>query len=97
MDCCTPDLRISEVDGHVRLGLDGFGEVEGASLQEAGDALVDYVLNIALTLRSGAVGALTPECCVDRSLLEFVWCVSEIAAAGGDPREALFGPNPLAM
>jgi hypothetical protein len=29
------------------------------------------------------------------TVLDFVWQLGELAAAGGDPRELLFGPNPL--
>jgi hypothetical protein len=94
MDSWTPELRISELHGRVRLGLDGFGDVEGASLQEAGDALIARLLNIAMALRSGATGHLSPECGVDRGHLEFIWRIGEVAAAGGDPRELLFGANP---
>ena len=95
METWTPDLRISEVDGRLRLGLDGFGDVEGASLQEAGDALVARLLEIAMAFRSGAIGPLSTECGIDHGLLEFIWRIGDIAAAGGEPRELLFGSNPL--
>lgn len=95
MENWTPDLRISEVDGRVRLGLDGFGDVEGGSLQEAGDALVTRLLEIAMAFRSGAIGPLSTECGIDHGLLEFIWRIGDVAAAGGEPRELLFGPNPL--
>jgi hypothetical protein len=96
METWTPDLRISEVHGRVRLGLDGFGDVEGASLQEAGDALVARLLEIAMAFRSGAIGPLSTECGIDHRLLEFIWRIGDVAAAGGEPRELLFGHNPLA-
>jgi hypothetical protein len=96
METWTPELRISEVDGRVRLGLDGFGDVEGANLQEAGDALVARLLAIAMAFRNGAIGPLSTECGIDHRLLEFIWRVGDVAAAGGEPRELLFGPNPLA-
>jgi hypothetical protein len=95
METWTPDLRISEVDGRLRLGLDGLGDVEGASLQEAGDALVAQLLEIAMAFRSGAIGPLSTECGIDHGLLEFIWRIGDIAAAGGEPRELLFGSNPL--
>jgi hypothetical protein len=91
----TPALRISEVGGRVRLGLDGFGDVEGDSLQEAADELVIRLLSISLVIRSGGVGPLCSECCPDLALLSFVWELGEVTVAGGDPRELLFGPNPL--
>jgi len=89
----APELRISEVDGHVRLGLDGLGEVEGATLQEAGDALVSRLLTIAMALRSGGIGPVSSECDVDRGLMEFIWRIGDVAAAGGEPRELLFGSS----
>jgi hypothetical protein len=91
----TPTLRVSEIGGRVRLGLDGFGEVEGDTLQEAADELVARLLSIAIVVRSGGVGPLCSECCPDLAVLDFVWQLGELAAAGGDPRELLFGPNPL--
>ena len=36
----SPTLRICEIGGRVRLGLEGFGHVEGPTLQEAADVLV---------------------------------------------------------
>jgi hypothetical protein len=91
----TPALRISEVGGRVRLGLVGFGDVEGDSLQEAADELLTRLLSISMVIRSGGVGPLCSECCPDLALLNFVWELGEVAVAGGDPRELLFGPNPL--
>jgi len=77
----------------VRLGVDGFGDVEGDTLQEAADALVARLVSIAMVIRSGGVGPLCSECCPDVALLDFVWQLGEVAAAGGDPRELLFGPS----
>jgi hypothetical protein len=48
-----------------------------------------------MLLRSGGVGPLCSECCPDLAVVDFVWQLGELAAAGGDPRELLFGPNPL--
>jgi hypothetical protein len=90
-----PPLRITEVSGLVRLGLDGFSDVEGATLQEAADALVAYMLGVAMAFRSGGIGPLYTECAPDPTLLDFVWSLGEHAAAGGDLRDLLFGPAPL--
>jgi len=90
-----PPLRISELGGRVRLGLDGFGHVDGETLQEAADELVARLLSIAMAIRSGGIGPLCSECCPDLAVVDFVWKLGEIAAAGGDPRELLFGPTPL--
>jgi hypothetical protein len=94
MAATCPPLRITEVGGRVRLGLDGFGDVDGATLQEAADALVAHMLAIAIAFRSGGVGPLYAECCPDPALLDFVWTLGEHAAAGGEPRDLLFGPTP---
>jgi hypothetical protein len=91
----APTLRISETGGRVRLGLGGFGDVEGDTLQEAADELVTRLLSIAMLIRAGGVGPLCSECCPDLAVLDFVWQLGELAAGGGDPRELLFGPNPL--
>jgi hypothetical protein len=96
MDAWSPSLRIAERNGRVRLGLEGFGDVEGENLQEAADALVVYLLQVAMAFRSGGIGPLYSECSPDPALLEFVWRLGELAEAGGDPRDLLFGPNPLA-
>lgn len=95
IDVWTPALRISEIGGRVRLGFDGFSDVEGETLQDAADALVARLLQIAIALRSGGWGYLSSECAPDPDLLGFVWRLGDLAAAGGDPRELLFGPNPL--
>jgi hypothetical protein len=92
----APPLRISEVGGRVRLGLEGFGDVEGATLQEAADALVERLLVCSLSFRAGTMAPPSSECCPDPALLDFVYRFGEVAARGGDPRELLFGPNPLA-
>jgi hypothetical protein len=97
MDVRSPSLRISEHEGRVRLGLEGFSDVEGETLQEAADALVAYILQVATALRAAGVGPIYSECCPDLALLDFVWRVGEWAAEGGDPRQLLFGTNPPAV
>jgi hypothetical protein len=96
MDGWIPSLRIAERNGRIRLGLEGSSDVEGETLQEAADTLVVYLLEITMTFRSGGVGPLGSECSPDPALLEFIWRIGAVAAAGGEPRELLFGPNPLA-
>jgi hypothetical protein len=96
MDGWTPPLRIREADGRVRLGLEGFGDVEGATLQEAADELVAYLLRVAFAVRAEGVGSVCSECSLDVAQLEFLWKLGDVVAAGRDPREVLFGSNPLA-
>ena len=79
----------------MRLGLEGFSYVEGETLQEAGDELVARMLHIAMAIRAGGVGPPCSECCPDAALLDFIWQLGKHAADGGDPRDLLFGLNPL--
>jgi hypothetical protein len=65
-------------------------------LQEAGDELVARVLRVATAIRTGGIGPVCSECCPDPELLDFVSRLGAYAAAGGDPRDFLFGPSPLA-
>ena len=87
----------SELDDRVRLGLHGFRDVEGATLQEAADALVTHILHVAIVPRTAGVGPLSSECGADpASPLDYIWKLGEHAQAGGDPSDLLFGTNPLA-
>jgi hypothetical protein len=95
MSAVMPPLRISEVGGRVRVSIEGLGGAEGSCLQEAADELVRRLLLIAMALRSTGIGPIS-ECAPDYELVEFVWELGEIAAAGGDIRVRLFGTGPLA-
>lgn len=79
----------------MRLSLDGFSHVEGATLQEAADALVAHMLRVAMAFRAGGFGPVGPECGADREILDFVWRLGDHVAARGDPRDLLFGPTEL--
>ena len=46
-----------------------------------------------MALRAGHIGPFYAACPPDPKVLDFVWHVGEVAAAGGDPRDLLFGPN----
>ena len=93
MPASSPPLRITEVGDRVRLGLDGFSDVEGTTLQEAGDALVAQLLRVATAVRAAGLGPLTSECGADPELLEFVWRLVDAAERGRDIRELVFGPS----
>jgi hypothetical protein len=86
----SPTLRICEIGGRVRLGLEGFGHVEEPTLQEAADALVAHMVRIA-AVYTGGVGPASTELAADLTALDFIWKLGEHVAAGGDPREFLFG------
>ena len=75
------------------MGIDGFGDVEGETLQEAADELVVYLLGVAMVVRASGVGPISSECSLDAAQLEFLWKLGDKAAAGQDPRELLFGPR----
>lgn len=85
----SPTLRICEIGGRVRLGLEGFGHVEEPTLQEAADALVANMVRIAAAVYTG--GPASTELAPDLTALDFIWKLGEHVAAGGDPREFLFG------
>ena len=91
VSAATPPLQVSEVGDRVRLGLGGFGHVDGATLQEAADELVRRLLVVAMAFRASGIGPIYAECRPDPVLLDFVWELGEIAARGGDIRERLFG------
>lgn len=93
MAAYTPSLSVFEHDGRVGLGLAGFGQADGATLQEAADELVRRLLAIAMALRAGDVFPRSTECLVDPAQLAFVWELGLIAASGGDIRSRLFGPE----
>ncbi len=85
----SPPLRIREIGDRVRLSLDGLSQADGATLQEAADALQARLLVLALAYRSHGFTA-------DRTAT-FGWSgflheLGEIAATGGDIRARVFGP-----
>lgn len=88
-----PRLRITEIGDGVRLGLDGFGYVGGATLQEAADELVRRMLVVAMAFRASGLGPTCSECRADPGALDLIWKLGDIAAGGGDIRGYLFGPG----
>jgi len=89
----APTLRVDEIAGGVRLGLDGFFSAEGTTLQEAADDLVWKLLVTISAFRSRGISGLGIVCRPDPELVSFLWELGEIAAAGGDIRERLFGSS----
>jgi hypothetical protein len=86
----SPTLRICEVGGRVRLGFEGFGHVEEPTLQGAADALAANMVRIAAAVYAGG-GPASTDLAPDLTALDFIWRLGEHVAAGGDPREFLFG------
>jgi hypothetical protein len=92
----APKLRVDEVDGRVRLNLEGVCSADGQSLQEAADELVWKVLMAVMAFRSAGMGGFSTLCRPEMELVRFLWELGEIAAADGDIRERLFGPSAMA-
>jgi hypothetical protein len=88
----TPTVEVRQVAGQVRLLLGQLAYGEGTTLQEAADDLVARVLILVMALRSGGIGPLPCEGPrPDLAMLEFLYELGEVAEAGGDIRDRLFG------
>jgi hypothetical protein len=92
----VPTLRVDEIDGRVRLSLDGFFSAEGLTLQEAADELVWKMLVALMAFRCRGISGLGTVCRPDLELVGFLWEFCEFVAAGGDIRERLFGSSGIA-
>jgi hypothetical protein len=87
-----PSLEVRHLAGGVRLWLGSLTYGEGATLQEAADDLVARVLVLAMAFRSSGIGPIAAEGPqADLAMLDFLYELGEIAAAGGDIRQRLFG------
>jgi hypothetical protein len=86
-----PSLEVRQVGGQVRLLLGALAYGNGATLQEAADDLVARVLTLVMALRSGGIGPIPSEGPrPDLAMLEFLYELGELAAAGDDVRDRLF-------
>ena len=93
----TPTLWVAEIGDRIRLGIEGLVSAEGLTLQDAADGLVLKTLAAVMAFRSDGLGGYGSELCrPDMALVKFIWELGEIAAAGGDIRERLFGPSSMA-
>jgi hypothetical protein len=92
-DGWAPALRIRETDGSVRLWLGSYTYGDGKTLQDAADALVARLLGLAMSIRLGGVRVSAELGPPDLGWFEFVYELGEIAAAGGDIRQRIFGPD----
>ena len=93
----NPPLRVVETAGGCRLVLEGHGWGDGATLQEAADDLIAFLLRIALAWRASSFRIPTDLGPPDLRWFEFMHELGEIAAAGGDIRERVFGRSPLEL
>jgi hypothetical protein len=90
----VPPLEVREAGGRCRLSLGAWAVGEGPTLQDAADDLIARLLTVAMCVRSSGV-RVSSECPIsDRRWLDFVWQVGEMAAAGEDVRELVFGTVP---
>ena len=89
----APRVRVDEIDGRVRLSLDGLCSAEGPTLQEAADELVWKMLMAVMAFRSRGISGLSVVRRPDMGLVGFLWELERFAAAGGDIRERLFGSS----
>ena len=92
----APSLWVEEIEGGVRLSLDGVVSADGVTLQEAADELVWKLLVAAMALRTGGLGTFRATGRPNPGLVSFLWELGQIASVGGDIRERVFGPNNLA-
>ena len=87
-------LEVTHAHGRCRLSLGRYAYGDGDTLQGAADDLVARLLALAIGWRAGGFRfpmELGPQ---DVSWFEFLHELGEIAAAGGDIRERVFGSPP---
>jgi hypothetical protein len=89
----TPALEVVESDGTCQLRLGSVAHGDGHTLQEAADDLVRRLLGLALSWRSDGFRVSCELGPIDLRLFEFIHELGEIAAAGGDIRERVFGAD----
>jgi hypothetical protein len=90
----TPSLNVRELDRGCRLSLGGLAYGDGATLQEAGNALVARVVALAVACYRAGVSIPAEGGPPDMHWLDFLYEVGEIAARGGDVRARVLGLDP---
>jgi hypothetical protein len=88
---CPLPLTVQELPGQVRLCLGGLARGDGPTLQDAADDLVQQLLIYAMAFRSGGVRVAPEFGPLDLAAMDFLYQLGELAAAGGDIRNRLFG------
>jgi hypothetical protein len=83
-----------DVQGRCRLWLGGYAYGDGDTLQDAADALVARLLSMAIGWRAGGFRFPKELGPLDVAWFELLYELGEIAAAGGDIRERVFGCPP---
>jgi hypothetical protein len=82
-------VTITETAGRVRLDLGGLARGEGPSLQEAADALIRRVVEIALAFRASGF-VVARELPPDLESMSLLHEIADIAVQGGDVRARVF-------
>jgi hypothetical protein len=82
-------VTITETAGRVQLDLGGIARGEGGSLQEAADALLRRIVELAFAFRAGGC-AVARELQPDLEAMNLLHELAEIAATGGDIRARVF-------
>lgn len=91
VECYEPQLLVADCRAGVRVTLVGLTHGEGATLQEASDALVRRLLSWAIAVRSSGVQSPRSLGPVDLGALSFLCELGDLAAGGEDIRRRLFG------
>jgi hypothetical protein len=87
----APELTVHETGNGCRLTLAGLTYGNGSTLQEAADDLITRLLTVVLCSRSSGFRippGLGPP---DPQLLTYLWELGDLAAAGEDIRDRVFG------
>lgn len=89
MPTYMPSLKVTKSGGVVHLQLGGLACGTGASLQEAADDLIQSVLRLLMSIRSGGF-SVCREIQPDLDTMSFLAELDQLAASGGDIRTRLF-------
>ena len=87
-------LQVTHAHGRCRLSLGRHAYGDGDTLEDAADALVTRLLALAMSWRAGEFRFPMELGAPDLAWFEFLDELGEIAAAGGDIRERVFGYPP---
>ena len=91
MSTFTPPLTVHEPPGRIRLCLGTLTHGTGPTLQDAADDLVQRLLGYAMAIRASGLPVSSELGPPDLAAVGFLYELGEIAAAGGDIRQRLFG------
>jgi hypothetical protein len=84
-------LTVQELPGRIRLWFGTLTHGTGSTLQDAADDLVQGLLGYVMALRASGLPASSELGPPDLAAVGFLYELGEIAVAGGDIRQRLFG------